>query len=160
MFDSRGLVIDKATRLPLDSVKINIKSIDSVFTDSIGKYNYHKMVYGYAGEFEMLLSKKGYKTKHVNFKNDKIDRQNALIEMEKLEKSSKDLSIKKEAVSKMYFVNLFVISIFNLLTLLFIIFKKRIKRKILWIAGILLFNITLFFSITDGSLSGYKLNNY
>lgn len=159
-FHSAGLVINKATRQPIDSVKIYIKNIDSTYTDSLGHYKIDTMVYGYAGSLEILLAKDGYKTKHVNFKSDPISKDAAVIEMEKLEADSlEDLCIQKKVVPIMYYVNLYFISLLNLLTLLFLIFKKEIKRKIVWILSVLLFNCTLFVSITDCSIMDFSLIN-
>jgi hypothetical protein len=58
-FHSEGLVIDKSTRLPIDSVKIYVKNIDTVYTDSFGKYKIDTTIHGYAGDLEILLAKKG-----------------------------------------------------------------------------------------------------
>jgi len=38
---------------------------------------------------------------------------------------------------------------------LFVIFKKGIKRKALWICAIILLNPTFFLSVTNGSISGF-----
>jgi len=55
----------------------------------------------------------------------------------------------------MYYVNIFLVSLLNMLTLLFVIFRKGIKRKVLWIPGILLLNPTFFLSITDGCIARF-----
>ncbi len=60
LFSSKGQVIDKETRQPLSEVKINMKNIDTVYTDSAGYYSYRKVMHGSAGALEMLLSKEGY----------------------------------------------------------------------------------------------------
>jgi len=158
-FYSNGLVIDKMTQLPIDSVTINIKNLDSVFTDSIGNYKIDTMIYGYAGECEILLSKHGYKTKHVNFKKYKIEKHNAIIEMEMLENSIEESCIDLKRVSQMYFFNKYFISLINILTLLFLILKKRVKWRILWILGVLILNFTIFISFVDCNMIDFKLIN-
>jgi hypothetical protein len=158
-FNSKGLVIDKSTQLPIDNVKIDIKGKGTTYTDSLGYYKIDTMIYGYAGNLEILLNKDGYKTKHVNFKTDKIEMNNALIELEKLGKSTVHFCIEKKRISQLYYFNMYFISLFNLLTLLFLLFKKKIRGKILWILGVILFNLTILISFTDCSISDFKLIN-
>lgn len=155
-FHSKGLVIDKMTRLPIDSVTINIKNLDSVYTDCMGKYEIDMMIYGYAGELEILLSKQGYRTKHVNFKKDKIEKDNALIEMEILENSTEEYCVDLKRISQIRFFNKYFISLINILTLLFLILKKRVKWRILWILGVLILNFTIFISFVDCSMMDFK----
>jgi len=47
-FNSKGFVIDKSTGLPVDGVKIFIKGLDSLITDTTGKYVIDTMIYGVA----------------------------------------------------------------------------------------------------------------
>ena len=158
-FHSEGLVINKSTQLPIDSVKIHIKDLDSIYTDSVGKYRIDTMIYGYAGYLEILLVKEGYQTKHVNFKNDRVIQDNAIIEMEMLNGSTQEFSLPKKTISLMYYFNLYIISLVNVLTLLFLIFRKGIPWKYFWILGVLLFNLILFISFTDGSVSDFSILN-
>ncbi len=158
-FQSKGLVLDKSTQLPINNVKIDIKGRGITYTDSIGHYKIDTMIYGYAGNLEILVKKDGYKAKHVNFKLDKIKMDNALIELDKIENSVDIYYIKENRISQFYYFNLYCISLFTLLTLLFLIIKKKIKWKILWILAILLINLTFFVSITDCSISDFKIIN-
>jgi hypothetical protein len=153
---SKGVVIDKKTGLPIDSVIINVKNIDTVYTDSKGKYKVDTTIYGHVVDLEILVSKQGYKTKHVNFKKDKIKKNNAIIEMEILENSTEESCFDLKRVSQMYFFNKYFISLINILTLLFLIFKKRVKWRIIWILGVFIFNFTIFISFVDCSLMDFK----
>lgn len=155
LFSSKGQVIDKDTRQPLSEVKINMKNIDTVYTDSAGYYSYRKVMHGSAGALEMLLSKEGYQSKHVSFRSAKTDPQNMLIEMERTEAAQADGLVDRCWVSAMYYINMYVISLLNVLTLLFVVFRKGLKRKVLWIFGILLLNPTFFLSVTDGSIASF-----
>lgn len=156
---SNGVVLDKKTGLPIDSAIINVKNIDTVYTDSKGKYIVDTTIYGYVVDLEILVSKQGYKTKHVNFKKDKIKKNNAIIEMEILENSTEESCFDLKRVSQMYFFNKYFISLINILTLLFLIFKKRVKWRIIWMLGVFIFNFTIFISFVDCSLMDFKLIN-
>lgn len=117
------------------------------------------MIYGYAGDLEILLAKNGYKTKHVGFKTDAIKKDSTLIELEKLTGFSEDFCLNQKTVSQLFYFNKFFISSLNILTLMFLIFRKRVKWRFLWILGVLLINLTIFISFTDCSISDFKLIN-
>ncbi|MCK3685931.1 carboxypeptidase-like regulatory domain-containing protein [Maribellus sp. YY47] len=155
LFSSKGKVIDKDTHEPLSGVTVNFKNIDSVYTDTAGYYTFHKVLFGYTGSLEMLLSKEGYKSRHISFRSGKADPQNMLIEMERRETTQSDRVFEPRWVSMMYYINMYVISLLNVLTLLFVIFKKGIKRKALWICAIVLLNPTFFLSVTNGNISQF-----
>jgi hypothetical protein len=154
--NSSGVVVDKKTRLPIDSVTINVKNLYSVYTDSMGKYKIDTTIYGHVVYLEILLSKQGYKTKHVDFKNDKIKKSNAIIEMEILEDSTEEFCFDLKQVSQMYYFNKYFISLINILTLFFLILKKRVKWKLIWILGVFIFNFTIFISFVDCSIMDFK----
>jgi hypothetical protein len=158
IYHSEGLVIDELTRLPIDSVKISIKELDSTYTDQSGRFGINKLVNYWSGDFEILLEKRGYKTKHINFETFHLMRDSAIIELEKSENSSENICISRETVSRMYYFNMYFISLLNILTLLFLIIKK-IRWKILWIIGILLLNLTIFISFTDCSIIKWSIIN-
>jgi hypothetical protein len=155
-FNSKGIVIDKMTRLPIDSVTINIKNLDSTYTDNTGKYKIDTLIYGYAGELEVLLSKQGYKTKHINFTKNKLEKDNALIEMELLNDSTDDYCIDIKRAPQMHFVNKHIVSLVNILTMLFLVLKRNVKLRVLWILCVLMLNFTIFISFVDCSIMGFN----
>lgn len=158
--NSTGVVIDKTTGLPIDSVTVNAKNIYFVHTDSMGKYLIDTAMYGHVVSLEILLSKQGYKTKLVDFKNDQISKQNALIEMEVLESSIEEFCFDLSRVSQMYFFNKYFISMINVLTLVFLIFNKRVRWRIVWILGVFMFNFTAFISFVDCRILDFNLINW
>lgn len=157
-FDSKGLVVDKLTKLPIHNVKINIKELDSTYTDSLGRFVINKFVNGWAGDFEILLEKEGYKTRHINFETRNIKRDSAVIELEKLASDSESYCFDKKIISHIYYFNKYFLSFLNVLTILFLIIKK-IKWKIVWILGILLNNLTIWISYTDCSIIKFHFIN-
>jgi len=158
-FSSKGFIIDHSTGLPIDNVTIHIKDLDSIRTDSTGKYKIDTLIYGSAGNLEILLKKEGYKTKHVSLRKSKNRNANELIQMEKIENTSDNYCMKKKRVAQMFYFNKYVLSLINIATILFLIFSIRIKRRMLWIFGILLFNLTFFITYTDCSINNFRLIN-
>lgn len=158
-WSSKGVVIDKSTGHPIENAKIDVKGLGSTYTNEVGQYKIDTMIHGLAGQLEILVEKEGYRSKHVNFKTDKIDRKNARIEMDKLETATEEFCSNRKWVSRFYYFNLYFLSLLNVLTIVFLIFKKKIKWRALWILGILLFNFTLFLSFTDCSIVGFRIIN-
>ena len=156
---SNGVVIDKRTGHPIDGVTINAKNIYSVQTDSLGKYSIDTTMFGLV-KLEILLSKEGYKTKLIDFNNDKISTGNAIIEMEVLEDSTEEFCFDIKRVSQMYFFNKYFISMINVLTILFLIFKKRVKWKTVWILGVFIFNFTTLISFVDCRILDFNPINW
>ena len=157
-FSSNGVVIDQNTRQPVVGVKISIKDRDSTYTDNFGKYRIDKFIYGWAGDFEILLEKDGYKTKHVNFNRGKLQSANTTIELEKSEGKSV-CAVDRKYVKTMFYFNKYVLSLLNLLTFLFVAIKKKVDYRFVWIMGILLLNPTFFISFTDLSLVKFNFLN-
>ncbi len=151
-FHSKGVVIDKATQLPIDSVKVNIKGLGFTYSDSLGRYEVDTVIKRYAGALELLLEKEGYAVRHITFNSSDMKKDSALIVLEKAANRSGDYCVNRKYVSWMFYFNKYVLSLINILTLLFVVIKKRIKWRVVWIIGVLLFNVTLFVSFTDCSI--------
>lgn len=158
-FYAEGSVVDKATKLPLEYVAISVKNLDTIYTNSQGQFHIDTFIHRYTGDFEILLEKEGYKSRHVNFKESQMKQKELFFEMEKLQESGTSTSLSERRVSQMYYFNKYFLSAFNVFTIVFILFRGNLKWRFLWIAGILIFNLTLFLSIADASLSDYKLLN-
>ena len=153
-----GQVVDKNTHKPIAGVRINVKDRDTTFTDSIGNYKYSRMMYGMFGDIDIMLEKKGYKAKHINLSAGNTPRIDAVIELQKSDATTVN-SVDRKYVKTMFYFNKYVLSLLNVLTLLFIIIHKKVEYRLVWILGILLFNLTFFFSYTDFSLVKYLLLN-
>ena len=153
-----GKVVDKNTHQPISGVRISIKDRDTTFTDSIGKHKYGKMFYGSFGDNEILLEKDGYQAKHLNISKQRQQQFNAVVELEK-SKGTAVYSIDRKYLKAMFYFNKYVLSLLNVLTLIFVSLKKKIEYRSVWIIGILLLNLTLFYSFTDFSLVKYHILN-
>lgn len=157
MFYSKGVVIDKSTGKPVDSVRINIRNLDTCFTDSLGRYQIKKFIPGSVGDFEIMLEKDGFKPKHVNFSKDKVNRLDAVIELTKSEGKPK-MAINRVWVKRVFWMNDCLYPLLTLVTFLFVVLKKKIRRKWLWIAAVFVLNLYLQLSITDLSIKDIGLH--
>lgn len=71
-----GVILDKETGLPIDSVAIGRTDTadldnpfnDKAYSDSIGKYDYHR-ISGSCNTVTLYFTKKGYKTLKIETKN-------------------------------------------------------------------------------------------
>jgi len=151
-FYSTGRITDAATGFPVDSAKVSLKELNYTFTDSNGYYKVDTVIHKAAGQLELLIEKEGYKTRHVNFRNDCIDKRNSIITLERTDKEKDSSCLPRKLVSMMFYFNKYLISSINLLTLIFLFFKRKIKYRAIWIILVLLGNITLYISYTDCSI--------
>ena len=46
-FHSKGVIIEKVTQLPIDSVKVSIKGLGITYSDSLGHYEIDTVIFGY-----------------------------------------------------------------------------------------------------------------
>jgi hypothetical protein len=157
LFYSKGVVIDKSTGKPVDSVRISIRNLDTCFTDSLGRYEIRKFIAGGVGDFEILLEKDGFKPKHVNFNADKVNPLDAVIELTQSEGKPK-MAINRVWVKRVFRMNNYFFPLLTLFTFLFVALKKKIRRKLLWIAAVLILNLYLQISITDLSIKDIGLH--
>jgi hypothetical protein len=157
-FYSKGTIIDHNTLQPITNALISIKDIDTVYTDSLGKYKIQKPVFGIWTDFEILIEKNGYVPEYVNFNYSSYNKDSTLI---KLQSTNKDFSpvLSKKSVAFSYNLDKFGIALFNVITLLIIAAYPNLKRKYLWVIGILFFNITFYLLYLDLSLVKFRLIN-
>lgn len=158
-FHSKGVIIEKVTQLPIDSVKINIKGLGLTYSDSLGHYEIDTVINKNAGALELLLEKEGYVTRHITFDKTGIKRDSAVIALERTANSTGSYCINSKYVAWMFYFNKYVLSLINILTLLFLIIKKKIKWRLAWIIGVLLCSFTLFISYTDCSIVKFYVLN-
>lgn len=155
VFDSRGVIIDSATAKPVDHARIIVKGFDTIYSDSAGKFKIQKIISGVWTQREIMIEKNGYIPKYVNFNNDMYDHDSAVIKLQPAKEAFKPV-LPRKAVKFMYWFNKIVLSLFNVFTLIFIIFKKGIRKKYLWIIGVLFLNFTFYFLYLDLSLSRFR----
>jgi hypothetical protein len=155
---SEGVVIDQNTSLPIDSAQITFLELYTVYTDTQGQYEIFGN-WGLLTDLEILVERKGYKTKYINISESNYD-------------LSKKVTIKLQAFSKEYkpmlaqnklrFINTLikiVFSLINAVTLIFILFQSKISRKFLWITGIMLINPAFRLLNVDYTLLNFEILN-
>ena len=153
-----GRVIDKITNQPVAGVKISVKDQYFSITDSLGSYNFHKFHYGYLGFTEILFEKKGYKPVYFNLDSPGKKHFNEIIKLEKSE-GNDSFAIDQKYVKAMFYFNRYVLTLFGLFTFIFVCVKKKISNRVYWLFGILLVNLTFYFSITDFNLVKFLFLN-
>lgn len=152
-----GNVIDENTLTPLDSAQIIINESIFTYTDNYGDFKTAHFR-GNGSDFEILIKRQGYKPKYIDISGEKYDLANAII---KLQPTSK-LYNSALSQNELRFINTLikiVFSLFNLFTLIFILFKKNLHRRFLWVAGILVINPAFRFLYFDYSFIKYEILN-
>jgi len=157
VFHSEGIIMNKETLNPIDSAIIFIKDIDSVYSDSSGRFKIDKIMSGTGTDFEILVEKKGYLPVYLNY-SERSDSNNTLIKMQSTDKEFKPFFPRK-LVRFSYYTNMVVWSIFNVFTMIFILSNKNLRKRFLWIIGILIFNLTFYFLFLDGTISKFSIIN-
>ena len=155
---SEGVIIDLNTSLPIDSAQITVQELYTVYTDTQGQYEIFGN-WGLLTDLELLIEKKGYKTTYFNVSESTYDlNNNVIIKLQPTTKEYKPVL----AQNKLRFINTLikiVFSLFNAATLIFILFQSKIRRKFLWITGIILINPAFRFLQFDYSLLDYEILN-
>lgn len=150
----QGEIIDKNISAAIDSAKISIRESTSLFTDSLGSFNIVQLFSG----FEILVEKKGYQPKYINFSKEKYDMENIIIMLQPTTKEFKS----RLSQNELRFLNTLIkiiFSLFNAFTLIFILFKSKIRLKFLWLSGIILINPVFRFLYSDYRLLDYEILN-
>ena len=76
----KGVVVNKITLDPIDSVLISVKEYSSQYTDSKGGFTIKQI--GGGSDFEVLFERKGYDPKFYNFSNRKYDSDSTTIQLQ------------------------------------------------------------------------------
>jgi hypothetical protein len=150
----QGVIIDKNTSAAIDSAKISIRESTSLFADSLGSFNIVQLFSG----FEILVEKKGYQPKYINFSKEKYDMDNIIIMLQPTTKENKS-SLSQNELRFLNTLIKIIFSLFNAFTLIFILFKSKIRLKFLWVSGIILINPAFRFLHSDYSLLDYEILN-
>lgn len=150
----QGVIVDESTAEPIDSAKISVRESTFLFTDSVGGFNLDQLGSG----FEILIEKKGYKPKYINFFSEKYDMDNFIIKLQPTFTEYKTC-LSQEGLRFINTLIKIVFSLFNAFTLIFILIKSKIRLKILWIIGIMLINPALRLLQADLSLLNFEIVN-
>lgn len=150
----QGVIVDKSTVKPIDSAKISVSESTFLFTDSVGGFNFVQNTSG----FEMFIEKKGYKPKYINFSNERFDRDKVIIKLQPSITEYKSC-LTEEGLRFTNTLIKLIFSVFNAVTLIFILMKSKIRLKFLWILGIMLINPALRLLLADFSLLKFEIVN-
>jgi len=150
----KGVVVDKTTLIPIDSVRISVREYSTLYTDSLGGFTIEQM--GGGSEFEVLFDRKGYEPNFLNFSNRKYDSDSTTIKLQPTNK------VYKPALSQnqLRFINTLIkiaFSLLNVLTLIFIFVNDKIHLRYVWILGILFLNLIFNLLYMDYSLLSYEI---
>jgi len=138
----KGVVVDKITLVPIDSALISVREYSTLYTDSLGSFIIEQM--GGGSDFEVLFERKGYEPKFYTFSKRNYDSDSTIIKLQPTNK------IYNPALSQnqLRFINTLikiVFSLFNILTLIFILISDKIRWRYLWNPGILFLYLQFLF---------------
>lgn len=157
-FHANGIVVDDETSKPIANAKIQVKGKTVFFTDSLGQYKIDRSFLGVAIKVELLVEKPGYIPVYIDCSKKSFVYNQEIIKMKRTSTSFVP-KIPQSTVRTMYWFNLIVLSLFNFLTLLFVLFYRRLINKFLWVIAILLLNVTIHLLYLDGSIVDFSLIN-
>lgn len=153
-FYLKGVVVDKTTLIPIDSVLISVREYSMLYTDSLGGFIIEQM--GGGSEFEVLFERKGYEPKFLNFSNRNFDSDSTTIKLQPTNKFYKPVL----SGNQLRFINTLIkiaFSLLNVLTLIFIFVNDKIRLRYVWISGILFLNLIFNLFYLDNSLLSYEI---
>lgn len=149
-----GTIVDQTTSIPIDSALLSLRERTWLYSDSLGKFEFTEM--GGGSDFEMLIERKGYEPKYIEFSVKNNDLENTVIKLQPTNK------VYKPALSQnqLRFINTLikiVFSLLNVFTLIFIFVNDKIRLRYLWISGILFLNLIFNLLYLDYSLLSYEI---
>lgn len=148
-YDVKGRVTDRLTGEPIGQAEVFLKTIDTVMTDSSGAFEFDKYLSGghAFSDVEILIEKEGFKSKYVNISKTRNTGEAGFS----LDQGENRNRFSPVGVKLFYVINL-GLSLLNLLTIMFILFK-HIRYKFLWIFGIIVINCVFRIIYVDGSVT-------
>jgi hypothetical protein len=150
----KGVVVDKITLIPIDSVLISVREYSTLYTDSLGGFTIEQM--GGGSDFEVLFERKGYEPKFLNFSNRKYDSDSTTIKLQPTNKVYNPALPRNQ----LRFINTLIkiaFSLLNVFTLIFIFVNDKIRWQYFWIIGILFINLIFNLLYLDFNLIGYEI---
>lgn len=153
-FYVKGVVIDQLSLVPIDSASVSVREYAVLYTDSLGGFIIEQM--GGGSDFELLVEKKGYEPKYLNFSIGNHNSDSTTIQLQPTNK------VYKPALSRnqLRFINSLVKIVFSLLnvfTLIFIFINSGIRWQYIWISGILFINLVFNLLYLDFNLISYEI---
>lgn len=140
-FHANGTVVDSETMEPIPHARIQVKGKDYFYTDSLGQYKIDRSFLGMSIKVDMMVEKSGYMPLYIDCSNKSFRHQNAVLRMVAVQKPFVP-AIQQVWVRRMYWFDLVVVSIFNLFTLLFVLFRKRLLHRFAWVMALLFLNFS------------------
>jgi hypothetical protein len=153
-FRVKGVIVDNNTLAPLDSVLITVRESTMLYTDSLGGFKIEQM--GGGSDFEILVEKKGYEPKYLNFSNENNDLDSSAIKLQPTNKVYNPLLSRNQ----LRFINSLIkiaFSLLNIFTLIFILINSEIRWQYIWITGILFINLIFNLLYLDFNLISYEI---
>lgn len=149
-----GIIVDQITSIPIDSALLSVRESTWLYSDSLGKFEFAEM--GGGSDFEMLIERKGYEPKYIEFSVKNNDLENTVIKLQPTNK------VYNPAFSRnqLRFINTLIkiaFSLLNVFTLIFIFVKDKIRLRYVWILGILFLNLIFNLLYLDYSLLSYEI---
>lgn len=149
-----GTIVDQITSIPIDSALLSVRESTWLYSDSLGKFEFAEM--GGGSDFELLIERKGYEPKYIEFSVKNNDLENKLIKLQPTNK------VYNPAISQnqLRFINTLIkiaFSLLNVFTLIFILINSEIRWQYIWIIGILFINLIFNLLYLDFNLISYEI---
>ncbi len=151
--EGKGKIISSTDHKPIDSVFVYWTNYfeTTSYSDSIGNFK----IGSFCGcvpecpELEVIFYKKGYTTKYVNLTKEYNSTNLADITIQLTPSNVPSEQIKEKSFGN--FLQYFntVISLFNIFTLI-MIFRVKLKKKVLWILSLIFLSITIRYNYFTG----------
>lgn len=141
-FHANGTVVDAVSMEPIPNARIQVKGLQYFYTDSLGHYQIDRSFLGMSLKVELMIEKPGYMPLYIDCNNKSFRHQKAVLRMEVLQKPFVP-AIPQVWVRRFYWFNLIVISLFNLVTLVFILFRRHMLNRFAWVMALLLLNVSV-----------------
>ncbi len=152
----KGVIVDHNTSNQISKARISLSENVVLYTDSSGNFKLDRV--GSLDSQEMLVEKNGYQPKFIDFSKEKYDMGNAVIKLQPTTKAYEPL-FSQNALRLINTLIKIVFSLLNVSTLIFILFQSGIRRRLLWIAAIMIINPAFRLFYLDFSLLKFEIVN-
>lgn len=151
MISAGGKVLDAETKQPLDSVSVSLAKLQTTFTDSAGNFHISRIMYGSPySEPHLLFERTGYKPAYIYKKSEK----DITVYLQKGVKFEPLIS--EKWIKNFFYLNKYFLTSIVIFTFFFVLFKTRLRRKALWLIGILTINLKFLISYLDAHIVDFK----
>ena len=152
----KGKVLSSVNSEPIDSVKIILSGGQVTYSNEKGEFENDNFV-GCVPDCpsELIFYKKGFKTRHIDTRNDYDNREKMIVYLDQETGEPVDYKINKIQYF-LFYVALFF-SLLNIFTFIMILVMKT-KNKGLWAIASLLISLRLSYNFVNGSIEVEFLN--